>query len=110
MSEARTTRSTSRIYSVTAAIQCPRMPNSKLRLIEDVEFIFAEAVRFKELEKQWVETRQCPEELKQAAFSEIKFPGEPHRRLTVGRAAIRRLEQLAGLAARRAGIQDQVEI
>jgi hypothetical protein len=85
------------------------MPNSKLKLIEDVEFIFAEAVRFKELEKQWFETRQCPEELRQAALRDIDFPGEPHRKLTVGKAGIQRLDQLAQLAARRAGIQEQVQ-
>jgi hypothetical protein len=85
------------------------MPNSKLKLVEDVEFIFAEAVRFKEMTKQWLETKQFPAELKEAWFWEIDHAdGAPH--LTIGRQAMRRLENLAELAAVRAGIDRQVTV
>jgi hypothetical protein len=83
------------------------VPNSKEQLVEDVEFIFSEAVRFKELTNQWLETKEFPAELREAWFWEIDHAdGKPH--LTIGLEAMRRLEKLAELAALRAGIDRQV--
>jgi hypothetical protein len=83
--------------------------SGKEQLVDDVEFIFAEAVRFKQMTEQWLETKQFPAELKEAWFWEIDHgDGKPH--LTIGRNAMRRLERLAEFAAHREGIDRQVDL
>lgn len=86
------------------------VPSSKLKLIEDVEFIFSEALRFKELEREWLETKKAPEALKEGFLWEIPFPDDDKKKLPIGRTAMARLEGLAGLAARRAGIDRQIDV
>ncbi|WP_205481308.1 HEPN domain-containing protein [Sphingomonas arenae] len=86
------------------------MPNAKLHLVTDVEFIFGEVERFLELEKQWFETKTAPDELVEAFLWELPHPTDSKRRITCGRAAVERLDMLASLAAQRAGIRSQIEV
>ena len=83
---------------------------SSTQLLGDVEFIFAECMRYRQLHQQWLETRDCPDELRQAFLYELQHPTDPRGKITCGREAMRRLEGLAAVAARRAGIDRQVDI
>jgi len=84
--------------------------NAKLKLEEDVEFIFSEAARFRKLERQWLETKKAPAELKEGYLWEIPFPDDEQKKLPIGRAAMARLEDLANLASLRARIDSQVDV
>ena len=70
---------------------------SSTQLLGDVEFIFAECMRYRQLHQQWLETRDCPDELRQAFLYELQHPTDPRGKITCGREAMRRLEGLAAV-------------
>lgn len=84
--------------------------NAKQKLVDDVHFIFSEAIRYLELQNRWFETKAAPGELKEGFLFEISYPGDERRKLPLGRSAMNRLEELAIVAARRAGIDQQVDV
>lgn len=86
------------------------MSASKSKLLDDIGFIFSERARFLQMEREWISTKVFPEALREAFLWEIPHPSDDASRLTVGREAVRRLEELAGLALRRAGIDRQIDV
>jgi len=86
------------------------MSASKAKIEEDVRFIFSEWARFAQLQREWFSTKECPEELKNAALWEIPHPTNRASTLVIGREAVIRLEGLAATALRRAGIDRQVDL
>lgn len=86
------------------------MPNAKQELVDDVQFIFSEIARFRGLERQWLETKSPPPELREGYLWELPHPTDKHNKFPCGRAGMARLEGLARLAADRAGIGNQIDI
>lgn len=86
------------------------MPNAKNKLVEDVEFVLAECVRFLKLQNIWFETKQPPTALSEGYLWELPHPTDKHRKIPCGRAGIGKVEDLAKLAAKRAKIDRQVDI
>lgn len=86
------------------------MANAKLKLEDDVLFIFEEIARFRALEKEWLKTKNPPPELSEGYLWSLPHPTDRHVKYPLGRAGMARLEQLARLAADRAGIGNQVDV
>jgi hypothetical protein len=86
------------------------MPNAKDRLVEDVQFILAECSRFWALQQEWFTTHHAPEELRDGFLWELPHPTDERAKIPCGRAGVGRVEDLARVAAQRAGIDRQVDI
>lgn len=86
------------------------MAPTKQQIEDDIHFIFNEGARFRRMERQWFDTREYPPELTKAFLWEIAHPTDQPNKLTVGRAAIGRLEGLAATALQRAGLARQVDL
>ncbi len=86
------------------------MSSSKTKILDDIAFIFSERARMMRMEQEWYSTKICPDELKNAFLWEIPHPTDKSNKLTIGREAIKRLEELAAIALQRAGIDRQIEL
>ncbi len=86
------------------------MPTAKDSLVDDVDFILRECVRYLKLQKEWFETKVAPGALREGYLWGIPHPTDPKQKIPCGRAGIQRLEKLALVAAQRAGIDKQVSI